>query len=93
MGGKNDATGYIIPERKIKEEITPRAVERMFELDFSEKEKGLAMSKEDREFLKKVENGIVNREDSHYELPLPFQEVNVILPKDRKTSLTTLKES
>ena len=43
--GENDATGYIIPKRKINKEIIPRAVERMFELDFSEKEKGLAMSK------------------------------------------------
>ena len=40
----------------------------MFELDFSEKEKGLATSKDDRQFLKKVGSGIMHREDAHYEI-------------------------
>ena len=53
--------------------ILTKTVERMFELDFSEKEKGLATSKDDRQFLKKVGSGIVHREDSHYEMPLRYQ--------------------
>ena len=32
----------------------------------------MAMSQEDREFLRKAKEGIHHREDLHYELPLPF---------------------
>ena len=64
----------------------------MFELDFSEKERGLATSKEDREFLKKVENGIVHCDDSHYEIPLPLKgENNITLPHNRPQAEQRLK--
>ena len=79
----DEASGYIVVERSVKEELTPRVVERMFELDFSEKENGMAMSQEDREFLRKAKEGIHHREDLHYELPLPFREQDVQLPNNR----------
>ncbi|XP_028417148.1 uncharacterized protein LOC114543600 [Dendronephthya gigantea] len=85
------SSGCIVTERNVKEEIAPKTVERMFELDFSEKEKGLAISKEDREFLNKVGNGIVHREDSHYEMPLPFKGENVTLPNNRPQAEQRLK--
>lgn len=47
-----ETSGYMVVERSVKEQLTPRVVERMFELDFSEKENGMAMSQEDREFLR-----------------------------------------
>ena len=87
----NQSSGCIVTERDVKEEIAPKAVERMFELDFLEKAKGLATSKEDREFLKKIESGIVHREDSHYEMPLPFKEENVTLPNNRSQAEQRLK--
>ena len=89
--GVDESSGCIVTERNVKEEIVPKAVERMFELDFSEKEKGLATSKEDREFLKKVENGIVHRDDSHYEMPLPFKGENIALPNNRPQAEQRLK--
>ena len=55
----------------------------MFELDFSERENGMAMSQEDREFLRKAKEGIRHREDSHYELPLPFKEQEFQLQNNR----------
>ncbi|XP_028406789.1 uncharacterized protein LOC114529231 [Dendronephthya gigantea] len=85
------SSGCIVTERNVKEEIAPKTVERMFESDFSEKEKGLAISKEDREFLNKVGNGIVHREDSHYEMPLPFKGENVTLPNNRPQAEQRLK--
>ena len=45
----------------------------MFELDFSEREKGTAMSREDIQFCETVDSGIVHLEDLHYEMPLPFK--------------------
>ena len=35
--------GYVVSQRMVKEQITPRAVRQMFELDFSEREKGTAI--------------------------------------------------
>lgn len=79
----DETSGYIVVERSVKEQLTPRVVERMFELDFSEKENGMVMSQEDRVFLSKVKEGIIYREESHYELPLPFREQHVQLPNNR----------
>jgi hypothetical protein len=74
-------------ERNVKGEIASKTVERMFELDFSEKERGLATSNEDCEFLKKVENGIVHCDDSHYKIPLPFKGENNITLPHKSTSI------
>ena len=63
--------GYVVSQRMVKEQITPQAVRQMFELDFSEREKGTAMSREDIKFCETVESGIVHLEDLHYEMPRP----------------------
>ena len=47
--------GYVVTQRKVKERITPQTVGQMFELDFSEREKGTAMSREDIKFCETVE--------------------------------------
>ena len=54
----------------------------MFELDFSEQEKGTAMSREDIKFCETVESGIVHLEDLHYEMPLPFKHQNIRRPNN-----------
>ena len=64
--------GYVVSQRTVKEQITPQAVRKMFELDFSEQEKGTAMSREDIKCCETVESGIVHLQDLHYEMPLPF---------------------
>ena len=63
----------------VKEKITPQAVRLMFELDFSEREKGTAMSGEDIKFCETLESGIVHLEDVHYEMPLPFKHPKIQL--------------
>ena len=55
------------------EQITPQPVSQMLELDFSEREKGTAMSREDIKFCETVESGIVYHEDPHFEMHLPFK--------------------
>ena len=76
------AKGYVVSQTKIKEQITPLSVKRMFELDFSEIEKGTAMSREDARFYQIVEDGIVHLEDQHYEMPLPLKDPNIKLPNN-----------
>ena len=55
----------------------------MIELDFAERENGVALSREGRQFLRIVKEGIRHRDDMHYEIPLPFRESNVQLPSNR----------
>ena len=75
--------GYIVSKKEIKERLTPQVVSRMFEVDFAEREYGVALSREDRQFLKIVEDGMYHRDDMHYEMLLPFREKNVQLPNNR----------
>ena len=74
--------GYVVSKRMVQEQIAPQAVRQMFELDFSEREKGTAMSREDIQFCETVESGIVHLEDLHYEMLLPFKHPNVQLPNN-----------
>ena len=48
----------------------------MFEMDFSERRrnKQAALSQDDILFLKKMEEGICQTEDGHYQMPLPHRE-------------------
>ena len=80
---ENNVNGYIVFKTEIKERLTPQVVSPTFELDFSEREYGVALSREDRQFLKMVEDGIHHRDDMHYEMPLPLREKNVQLPNNR----------
>ena len=84
------ANGYIVGERMIKEQLTPQVVSRMFELDFAERENGVALSREDRQFLKTTEDGIRHGDDMQYEMPLPFRETNVQLPNNRPQAVQRL---
>ena len=83
---EDNVNGYIVAKTEIKERLTPQVVSRMFELDFSERECAVALSREDRQLLKIVDDGIHHRDDMHYEMPLPFRE-NVQLP------ITVLKQN
>ena len=83
----DEVKGYIVGERMIKEQLTPQVVSRMFELDFPERKNRVALLREDRQFLKIVEEGICHRDDMHYQIPLPFREVNVQLPNNRSQAV------
>ena len=78
----SEAKGYVTDPRKVKEIITPNAVKEMFKLEFSERECGKGLSKEDLRFLENAEQGICHREDKHYEMPLPFKDNNIKLPNN-----------
>ena len=65
---------HFMVEDKVKEIVTPQALNKMFKLDFSERpdNKKQGHSQEDKKFLKIVSEGIQRTDDGHYEIPLPF---------------------
>ena len=70
-------------QTKIKEVMNPSRVLEMFEQDFNEHGSTTAsFSQEDRRFLTKVKKGIHQREDGHYEMPLPFKEERPLMPNN-----------
>ena len=79
---EDKVNGYIFAKTEIKERLTPQMVSGLFEVDFAEREYGVGLSREDRQFLKIVEDGIHHRDDMHYNMPLPFGE-NIQLPNNR----------
>lgn len=77
------------------EAIQPESITKMFELDFSENDKGSVpgekgLSKEDHKFMKKTEESC-KFNDGHYEIQLPFREDKVFMPNNRKQAMTRLE--
>ena len=76
-----------------KEILSPLQVKRMFELDFSEiHTEEQTLSYEDRKFIKKTTEGVHQRSDGHYELPLPFKKEPIILPNNKQVALHRLSK-
>jgi len=69
-----------IVENRSKEVISPVAVKKMFEADFSERNaEARGFSQEDRIFMTIVEEGNSRCQDGLYEMPLPLKEQNLQL--------------
>ena len=76
-----------------KEILSPVQVKRMFELDFSEiNTEEQTLSYEDRKFIKKTTEGVHQRSDGHYELPLSFKKEPIILPNNKQVALHRLSK-
>ena len=76
---------------QVKEVLSPLQISKMFTLDFNERateEKSLSF--EDRMFLTIVQEGIHQRDDGHYEMPLPLKNNNVELPNNKELALSRL---
>ena len=73
-------------ENKVREIVTPQALNKMFELDFSEQadDKELGYSQEDKTFLKIVTQGIRHTENGHYEILLPLCRHDVRFPESKE---------
>ena len=84
---------YFALKTHTKEIVTPVQVNRMFELDFTETKAGeRSLSCEDRRFLSKVNEGIHQRCDGHYEMPLPFKQESIMLPNKKEVALKRLNK-
>ncbi|XP_006822329.1 uncharacterized protein LOC102807461 [Saccoglossus kowalevskii] len=64
-------------------EINPVQLKKMFEVDFNERSSEEKVSIEDKRFLTKVSDGIHQRDDGHFEIPLPFKDDNINLPNNK----------
>ena len=67
----------------------------MFERDFherAEQKNPSTLSVEDRAFLEILDKGICQREDGHYEMPLPLRSQDVMLPNNRSQALRRLSQ-
>lgn len=87
IGSQRYFDHHFVVEDKVREIVTPQAVNKMFELDFSERTeavKGQYYSQEDRAFLKIVTEGIQHAEENHYEIPLPFRSHDVRFPSNKE---------
>ena len=76
---------------QVKEVLSPLQMSKMFTLDFNERvteEKSLSF--EDRRFLTIVQEGIHQREDGHYEMPLPLKNNDAELPNNKELALSRL---
>ena len=76
-----------------KEIFTPLQVRRMFEQDFPEETtEERSLSIEDKTFMNKMTEGIHQRMDGHYELPLPFKQEFLKLPNNKEVALNRLSK-
>ena len=69
-----------------KEAMTPQAILRMFEQDFSERQ-----AHDDRD-MSYVPSAIHTTDDGHYEMPLPFCDQRIDMPCNMKLAETQLKK-
>ena len=76
-----------------KEVLNPLQISKMFEQDFIDTNpERRPLSFEDRKFMKKLTDEVHQREDSHYELPLPFKQDPIKLPNNKEVALSRLSK-
>ena len=89
--GRDRRACHLALRTHVKEILSPTVVNKIFELDFSDRKKEQQpLSYEDKVFVKKVGEGIHQREDGHYEIPLPFKDEEIKLPNNKKQVLDRL---
>ena len=89
--GRDRRACHLALRTQVKEILSPTVVNKMFELDFSDRKKEQQpLSYEDKLFVKKVGEGIHQHEDGHYEIPLPFKDDKIKLPNNKKQVLDRL---
>ena len=78
-----------------KEVMTPHAILRMFEQDFSERRAhdNREISQKDKRFIEITTSGIYKTDDGHYEMPLSFRDQMIGMPCNRKLAETRLEHS
>ncbi len=75
---------HFVYRTQVKEMITPADILKVFEADFTEKFSEEALiSQEDVKFLAKLKEGIKQKPNGHYEMPLPFKEERPSLPNNK----------
>ncbi|XP_040928808.1 uncharacterized protein LOC114866078 isoform X1 [Betta splendens] len=82
---------HYVCKTQIKELTTPDNVIKILESDFSERDVEEAiLSQEDFHFLTKLKEGIMQKHDGHYEMPLPFKQDRPNLPSNKACAVHRL---
>ena len=91
LEGLNKRSCNFSVKTNVKEVINPFQVMKM---DFSEKraDRQGTLSQDDLQFLKKMEEGIRQTADGHYEMPLPFRGNTPKLPNNKPLALRRLNK-
>ena len=77
----------------VKEVINPIEVRKILEMDFNEKSTSKTLiSQDDKQFISKISSEIHQRNDKHYEMPLPFRNDAPKLPNNRSIVLKRLNQ-
>ena len=93
VGAKEGTSRQFVLKTRVKEILTPAQVGDMFEHDFSDRDQiGAPLSHDDRLFMKIVKEEIHQREDGHFEIPLPLKNPEVNLPNNRSQALSRLNK-
>ena len=94
LEGLNKRSCNFSVKTNVKEVINPFQVMKMFEMDFSEKraDRQGTLFQDDLQFLKKMEEGIRQTADGHYEMPFPFRGNTPKLPNNKSLALRRLNK-
>ena len=89
VGSGRHLDHHFMVESKVREIVTPQALNKMLELDFSERtdNKEQEYPREDKKFVTIVNQGIRHTEDHHYEIPLPFRGDRLWFPDNKEQVL------
>ena len=91
VGVDKPSEHYFVIENSVKEIVTPKNLIKMFELEFNEQRNDERFhSQEDKRFLEKIESG-TSYIDGHYQMPLPFRNVDVKMPSNKGQAVLRAK--
>lgn len=93
VGNERQVSDKFSSTVRTKEVVNPLDVKAILEADFKERDcsNTLAPSREDRQFLAIVSEGIEHLSNGHYELPLPLKPQKKHLPNNREMAVHRLK--
>ena len=91
---ENKSVVFAVNTSRVKEVINPNDVLKVLESDFIEKQatEKKPMSLNDRKFIDILNDGIHVREDTHYEMPLPFKDPYPMMPNNREIAMNRLMQ-
>ncbi|KAG1940147.1 hypothetical protein F2P79_016875 [Pimephales promelas] len=82
---------HYVCHTQVSEMVTPDDIIKMLESDFSERGgEETTFSQEDLHFLTKLKDGIRQKQDGHFEMPLPFKQEKPNLPNNKSCAVQRL---
>lgn len=82
---------HYVCNTKVSEMVNPDDVIKILESDFNERgQEETTFSQEDLNFLAKLKEGIRQKQDGHFEMPLPFKQDKPSLPNNKSCAVQRL---